>query len=103
MKFKGSVVLLSWTIALGIAAIGTGLREAHASADTELTELDRQVPFALSIRGGVSLGSYESGFNWALLQYLKKHRAEHKAPDEGYITLEAASGECTHIDDFMVY
>jgi hypothetical protein len=92
MKFKGSVVLLSWTIALGIAAIGTGLREAHASADTELTELDRQVPFALSIRGGVSLGSYESGFNWALLQYLKKHRAEHKAPDEGYITLEAASG-----------
>ncbi len=32
------------------------------------------VPYTLSISGGVSLGSYEAGLNWALLRYLRLRR-----------------------------
>lgn len=32
------------------------------------------VSVALTISGGVSLGSYEAGLNWALVRYLKAHR-----------------------------
>lgn len=38
--------------------------------------LDKPVrAHALTISGGASLGAYEAGFNWALLQYLKVQRA----------------------------
>lgn len=34
------------------------------------------VPFSLAISGGISLGSYEAGLNWALIRYLKSRRDE---------------------------
>ena len=92
MKNTGRGYLLLCLAGLSLVVTGAGLREALATSDTELTDLDRQVPFALAIRGGVSLGSYESGFNWALLQYMKKHRAGSKALSESYIELKATSG-----------
>ena len=64
---------------------------AVASA-AELTDSDRQVPFALAVRGGVSLGSYEAGFEWALLQYLKNARADNRSADQSYVDLVATSG-----------
>jgi predicted acylesterase/phospholipase RssA len=84
--------LILWLAGLCLVATGPGLREAVAAPDTELTDLDRQVPFALAIRGGVSLGSYESGFNWALLKYMKRHWAENRGRNGNYIELKAASG-----------
>jgi predicted acylesterase/phospholipase RssA len=92
MKFMVPAYLILWLAGLCLVATGAGLREAVAAPDTELTDFDRQVPFALAIRGGVSLGSYESGFNWALLQHIKKHRAENKARNGSYIELKATSG-----------
>ena len=69
-----------------------GISEAEAASDEHLTDLDRQIPFALAIRGGVSLGSYESGFNWALLQYLKTLRFDRSNGEQSYIELRATSG-----------
>lgn len=67
MKLIRPVHLLLWLISLCLMATGSGIRAAVAAPDTELTDLDRQIPFALAVRGGVSLGAYESGFNWACL------------------------------------
>lgn len=92
MKPIGPVYLYLCLAGLCLAGTGAGFREAEAATDTEITDLDRQVPFALAIRGGVSLGSYESGFNWALLQYMRKQRAEGKARGGSFIDLKAASG-----------
>ncbi len=92
MKFIGPVNFLPWLTCLSLAATGSGFHEAVAASDTELTDFDRQVPFALAIRGGVSLGSYESGFNWALLQYMKKSQAGRRAGTQSYIELKATSG-----------
>ncbi|HYV67510.1 MAG TPA: hypothetical protein VE964_14795, partial [Myxococcales bacterium] len=32
--------------------------------------------FALTISGGVSLGAYEAGLNWALVRFLRQHEGE---------------------------
>ena len=92
MKYIGPVRLLLEVIGLCLVVAGTGIREAVAASDEGLTDLDRQIPFALAIRGGVSLGSYEAGFNWALLQYLKTLRVDRRAGDQSYIELRATSG-----------
>jgi predicted acylesterase/phospholipase RssA len=92
MKAIRPIYLLLWLTGLSLLATGTDVRAAAEKFEPELTDLDRQVPFALAIRGGVSLGAYESGFNWALLQYMKKHRAENKTRTESYIDLKATSG-----------
>lgn len=34
----------------------------------------RAVPVSLTVNGGISMGAYEAGFNWALIRYLKSHR-----------------------------
>ena len=92
MKFMVPTYLILWLVGLCLVATGVGLRDAVAAPDIELTDLDRQVSFALAIRGGVSLGSYESGFNWALLKYMKKHWAENRTGNVSYIELKATSG-----------
>ena len=92
MRFMVPTYLILWLAGLCLVATGVGLRDAVAAPDTELTDLDRQVSFALAIRGGVSLGSYESGFNWALLKYMKKHWAENRTGNVSYIELKATSG-----------
>ena len=38
------------------------------------------MPFALTISGGISLGSYEAGVNWALVEYLKKPLKSDQSP-----------------------
>lgn len=65
---------------------------AVAAPETEDREADRQVPFALAVRGGVSLGAYEAGFNWALLRYMKTRRVDKREPGQSYIDLRATSG-----------
>jgi predicted acylesterase/phospholipase RssA len=37
------------------------------------------IPFSMSISGGVSLGSYEAGINWALIHYLRIGRDEYQS------------------------
>ncbi len=41
----------------------------------------KEIPFATTISGGVSLGAYQAGFNWALISLIKKVN-EGKLPQE---------------------
>jgi predicted acylesterase/phospholipase RssA len=53
----------------------------------------RRNPYALTISGGVSLGAYEAGINWALLRYLKTTKAATLSnPDNLYPELVAVTG-----------
>jgi len=65
---------------------------AQEAAGPGSDESSQEVPFVLAIRGGVSLGAYESGLNWALLHYMKQRSRPGQGGDRGYIGLEATSG-----------
>jgi len=54
----------------------------------------KPVRYVMTISGGISLGAYEAGFNWALLRHLKKHRADSVQPGSDLAPLElvAATG-----------
>ena len=92
MKLIGSVRLRPCFIALYMAIAFPSWSAAVAASDSTPGELDRQIPFALAVRGGVSLGSYEAGFNWALLQYMKNLRIDNRTGADSYIELKATSG-----------
>ena len=49
---------------------------AQGRPDLEEQQKNYSIPFSLAISGGISLGSYESGLNWALVKYLKTRRNE---------------------------
>ena len=62
----------------------------HANEDPEL---HRIVPYALTISGGISLGAYEAGLNWALLRYIKtQQQARIHQDSEVYPALVAITG-----------
>jgi len=79
------------------------LQRALLSADDtgEPTD-DRIRPFSLVIRGGISLGVYESGVNWALLRLLKDLR--DNPGDSGTVRpelLAAAGASAGAINGFL--
>ncbi|MEZ0310158.1 MAG: patatin-like phospholipase family protein [Myxococcota bacterium] len=57
---------------------------APAGLDKQTDELDEgtseatpgPLPLTLTIRGGISLGAYEAGYNWALLRLMRRSGAE---------------------------
>ncbi len=54
-------------------------------------QVEREIPYALTISGGISLGAYEAGLNWTLLRYLKQ--GKQGAGDSGvYPRLVAVTG-----------
>lgn len=59
---------------------------------------NKSVPFSLAISGGISLGSYEAGLNWALIKYLKTRREEinrnepNRLPPELMSSVGASAG-----------
>lgn len=53
---------------------------------------DDYIPFALSISGGISLGSYEAGLNWAILKYLRVRRTTLKNNNKTHPELMSVSG-----------
>ncbi|MEO0615778.1 MAG: patatin-like phospholipase family protein [Pseudomonadota bacterium] len=67
------------------------LRDAMtATLNAGNTAPGRERPFSMVIRGGVSLGAYEAGVNWALLRLLKDLRDDPETTIEP--TLYAAAG-----------
>ena len=52
------------------------------------------IPFSMAISGGVSLGSYEAGLNWALVNYLKVKRNEiiSSEPEKLFPELKSVAG-----------
>ena len=43
---------------------------AHATTDT-----DNITPYAMTISGGISLGNYEAGMNWAIIEAFRLARS----------------------------
>jgi hypothetical protein len=74
--------------------LGTVPTRAADSGPASLAKASREAePLALTISGGVSLGAYEAGLSWALVQYLKTSRAMAlKDPELRHPELVAASG-----------
>lgn len=80
-------------VAILLSALGQSALSANETASAPPVENgNREVPFVLAIRGGVSLGAYESGVNWALMQFMRRHRAAGQAGKGTYIQLKAAAG-----------
>lgn len=65
---------------------------AAQAAHPQLEDIDKEIPFALAVRGGVSLGSYEAGINWATIKYMKTLRRSALVKNKNYIELKAVSG-----------
>ena len=67
------------------------ITQAFAAQDDY--QADQRIPYALTISGGVSLGAYESGTNWALLRYLKQNKINfNKNKDPVFFDLVAVTG-----------
>lgn len=43
---------------------------------SDQSNTERALPFSLTISGGISLGSYEAGINWALIDFMKSLRED---------------------------
>lgn len=88
------ILRMSGMVAAGLllAAVQPAVPAAAEAAGPEPIEASPEVPFVLSIRGGVSLGAYESGLNWALLHFMKQRAELPQGENRGHIRLEAASG-----------
>ena len=73
--------LVPWLLA---ACVGVGKPEVEVSASPivgtppgaidEVRSADEQ-PYAMTISGGVSLGAYEAGLNWAVIELMRNHTA----------------------------
>lgn len=60
--------------------------------DHALADLPQKQPFSLTISGGVSLGSYEAGLNWAIAKMMKKRRKDAIENNQPYPHLVSISG-----------
>ncbi|MDH5543978.1 MAG: patatin-like phospholipase family protein [Gammaproteobacteria bacterium] len=60
------------------------------SADAD-TSSQQEVPIALAISGAISLGAYEAGYNWALINILKKIK-QQGFQNRNYPELKGVSG-----------
>jgi hypothetical protein len=70
-----------------LANLVPGLARLSYGADCRPAEHkynSRASPYALTLSGGVSLGAYEAGINWALLKYLRS-MAERDASVDGKV------------------
>ncbi|MEO0345842.1 MAG: hypothetical protein AAF229_06250, partial [Pseudomonadota bacterium] len=84
-------ITLGATAQADSASMNHELRDAMtATLNAGSTAPDQKRPFSMVIRGGVSLGAYEAGVNWALLRLLKDLRDDPEATIEP--TLYAAAG-----------
>lgn len=54
--------------------LATATQTFAAEAPPAFSTTSDELPFSLTISGGISLGSYEAGVNWALIEFMKKIR-----------------------------
>ena len=67
-----------------------GLHAEAGKAENEKVERER-IDFALVISGGVSLGAYEAGYNWALIKMMAKVKASNLPVDPELSSIAGAS------------
>jgi hypothetical protein len=67
------------------------LAAAPAKADTPPRLGPDRQPYALTISGGVSLGSYEAGLNWVIVEDLRRRHAGERLPVPELVGVTGAS------------
>src|SRR5215469_17412479 len=67
--------MISPPVLIGVMVAAAPLETAFAQPNERAVE-----PFALTISGGVSLGAYEAGLNWALVSFIKRANAFTSEP-----------------------
>ena len=75
LKQPLKTLLLSFITFSYLQANTTDVLDLNTSKSTKTST--RNVDFSMVISGGVSLGSYESGYNWAIIKALAKIKSEH--------------------------
>ena len=75
LKRPLKTLLLSFVTLSYLQANSTNRLDLNTTESTETST--RNVNFSMVISGGVSLGSYESGYNWAIIKALAKIKSEH--------------------------
>lgn len=68
MNFKNMATVLLFTLTLVLITTVSAEETPTAAAATDVKPID----FSMVISGGVSLGAYESGYNWAMVRMLAK-------------------------------
>ncbi|HBG05472.1 MAG: hypothetical protein A2075_20960 [Geobacteraceae bacterium GWC2_58_44] len=74
-----------------LSSLVTGAIAEQAQKLSEPVDTEDTIPFAFAISGGISLGSYEAGLNWAFVSYLNHHR-DLQGPHYLPPTITAAAG-----------
>ena len=60
-------------------------------SDTNKTELSKSINFSMVISGGVSLGAYEAGYNWAMIKMLSEIKTKNSDIDPHLMSVAGAS------------
>src|SRR6185369_17565389 len=76
---------------------------AQETAPEPSKEGKQALPFSLTISGGISLGSYEAGVNWALIEYMRKIREEGKESPDLKVITGASAGSINAILTAMAW
>lgn len=82
-------------VALLLGMVLVGLPRAATSDQDPVRSFpdpDTIVPVAFAVSGGVSLGSYEAGLNWALLRYFKVLRESSRKSGKPHPGLASVAG-----------
>lgn len=77
---KPPVLIRIFTVLLSCFLVLFG-PETRAGYNRQTPE--RVIPFSIAISGGISLGSYEAGMNWALVTYLKSRHNDITRDEPG--------------------
>lgn len=76
-------ILLLPPLAASVPLVADAQSPPHVGADEQ--------PFALTISGGVSLGAYEAGLNWAILKALRLEQKSGRIPIPDLVGVTGAS------------
>lgn len=80
-----------WLHATATVILALGLARFSYGTDCKPAKYEpRASPYALTLSGGVSLGAYEAGINWALLRFLRR-LAENNAKTETEVIPDVAA------------
>ncbi len=64
--------------AVGRAAVETASSGGEASLPSRDQDAVDEQPYAMTISGGVSLGAYEAGLNWAVVELMRNHTPQQQ-------------------------
>lgn len=105
MNRQMCAVILSFVFTMVTQASAENASSSETAGSTQ-PSVEQTLPFSLTISGGISLGSYEAGVNWALIDYMRKIRDDKsytgRKPDLKVIT-GASAGAINSVITAMLW